>query len=123
MPTFDDLLRSPCVPRPSGTPGLAGAALEELDRALGHDWRVEDGRLRRTFRFPDFRSALAYVDRVGAMSDEVDHHPEIRLAWGRVDVEIWTHTVGGLTETDFAWAARAQALADTGADHSSGGAR
>ena len=54
--------------------------------------------------------ALAYVNKVGVMADEQDHHPDIQLSWGKVGIEIWTHDAGGLTDNDFIFAARAEAL-------------
>lgn len=96
-----------CVPVAPGEAALAGAELERLQAELGDRWRVLDGRrLVRELRFPDFRSALAFVDRVGEIAEAEDHHPEIRLGWGHVGIEIWTHTVDGLTENDFVLAAK-----------------
>ncbi len=103
----------PIKPLPEGSPALAGPALaalvEEL-RAAGGAWSSEGGRLRKTFAFPDFRSALRFVDAVGAMADEVDHHPDVELSWGKATIQIWTHTVGGLAEIDFVFAARCERL-------------
>ncbi len=70
-----------------------------------------DGHLTKTYRFPDFRGALALVDRIGAMAEEQGHHPDLHLAWGKVRVEVWTHKIDGLTESDFVFAAKCDALA------------
>jgi 4a-hydroxytetrahydrobiopterin dehydratase len=70
-------------------------------------WEIVDGaRLRRTFRFPDFASALGFVVEVGRMADEVNHHPDVALGWGRATIEWTTHDAGGLTGNDYAAAAR-----------------
>lgn len=99
-----------CAPLPDGTPALAPDARDTLHREVPA-WDVIEGkRLRRTYSFPDFASALRFVDRVGAMSDAEDHHPEITFTWGRATIEIWTHTVGGLSENDFIYAAKADAI-------------
>ena len=66
--------------------------------------------LEKVFEFEDFVGALAFTNRVGALAEEVNHHPNIELSWGRVKLTIFTHTVGGLSESDFVWAARAQEL-------------
>jgi 4a-hydroxytetrahydrobiopterin dehydratase len=80
---------------------LAGDDLRRRAEALP-DWRVRDESvLARTFTFPDFRTALAFVNRVGAAAEAQGHHPDIHLTWGRVDVEISTHDAGGITESDF----------------------
>jgi 4a-hydroxytetrahydrobiopterin dehydratase len=67
---------------------------------------VEDHHLEREDRFPDFRTALEFVNRVGALAEEMNHHPDVFLAWGRVRLTLWTHTANGLTEKDFALAER-----------------
>ncbi len=68
----------------------------------GMDWQVLENpeRLYKEFRFPDFREALAFADRVGALAEEKGHHPRLTVEWGRVAVEWWTHTAGGVTEKD-----------------------
>ena len=83
---------------------LSGEELRRRAQALP-DWRVQDEhRLSKTFLFPDFQTALAFVDRVGNEAERQGHHPDIHLAWGRVDVETWSHDAGGITERDFALA-------------------
>jgi len=100
-----------CVPCAAGTPPLAHERLVELEAELGNDWTVVDAHhLEKEFEFEDFASALSFTNRVGELAEEVNHHPDIELSWGRVKLSIWTHTVGGLSESDFVWAARAQAL-------------
>ena len=96
-----------CTPCRGDTPPLTADALPPLRAELHDDWAViEAHHLERTFRFPDFAGALAYVNRVGAIAEEADHHPSIELGWGRVKLEIWTHSIDGLSENDFILAAR-----------------
>jgi len=85
------------------------AASAELTK-LGHDWEVEGQVLRKTFRFPDFVSALAFVNQVGAFAEEDQHHPDLALSWGKVTVELTTHDAGGLSSKDFDLAKRIQTL-------------
>lgn len=99
-----------CVPCRSGTPPLRGPALEALRAELGGDWQIVDGHLVKEYRFADFREALDFTNRIGEMAEQQDHHPDIQLAWGRVRLEVWTHTIGGLSESDFVVAARADAI-------------
>ena len=70
--------------------------------------------LAKTYTLKNFADALAFVDRVGAMAEEQWHHPDMQLAWGKVTVEIWTHKIDGLTESDFVFAAKCDALRDGG---------
>jgi len=109
---MDDLVELPIRPVPKGTPALPPAEIATwLDR-LDNGWEVVEGKkLRKTYPFSDFASALAFVNLIGAMADQVNHHPDIHLGWGRATVEIWTHTVGGLHAIDFAFAARCERIA------------
>jgi 4a-hydroxytetrahydrobiopterin dehydratase len=95
-----------CIPCRGGVPPLTEAEQAPLVAQL-HDWAVIGGHhLRREFRFADFAAALAWVNRIGAIAEAQGHHPDIALAWGRVVVEIWTHKIDGLSESDFILAAR-----------------
>ncbi len=78
---------------------------------LTDGWEIiAEHHLERTFLFPDFKAALAFVNQVGALAEERNHHPDISLAWGRVRIELWTHAAGGLTQSDFDLAAKIDAL-------------
>jgi 4a-hydroxytetrahydrobiopterin dehydratase len=61
---------------------------------------VDNHHLARTFTFPDFKSALDFVNRVGAIAEEQGHHPDIHLSWGKVVVETWTHSANAITDKD-----------------------
>jgi len=105
-----NLAKRQCTPCRADTPRLSGDQLALLLPELGPDWDAGDGRLRKTFRFPDFASALAFVNRVGEVAEREQHHPDILLAWGRVAIELWTHAIGGLSENDFILAAKIDGL-------------
>ena len=108
---MSELANKQCIPCRGGVPPLAGRELEDLAAELAGGWQVVDGtRLEKEYRFPDFAQALAFTNAVGNLAEEVDHHPDIHLAWGRVKVVIFTHKIGGLTESDFIWAAKADRL-------------
>jgi 4a-hydroxytetrahydrobiopterin dehydratase len=95
-----------CVPCRGGVPALAG---EELERLLAQvpGWQVVKGHhLVRNFAFPDFRTALDFVNKTGAIAEEEGHHPDLLLSWGRVEVKIFTHKIDGLSESDFILAAK-----------------
>lgn len=101
-----ELAQKTCVPCRGGVPPLTPEEREPLLAQLPA-WRVFDGHhLGRTYVFDDFVSALAFVNRLGAIAEEQGHHPEMTLGWGRVRVEIWTHAIDGLTESDFILAAK-----------------
>ena len=67
-------------------------------------------RLKRSFHFLDFKSALTFTNRVGEIADLEGHHPSILTAWGRVTVSWWTHKIKGLHRNDFIMAARTDRL-------------
>jgi 4a-hydroxytetrahydrobiopterin dehydratase len=103
---MSDLASRTCVPCKGGIPPLSGAELI----ALAHEvpqWKVIDGHhIVRTFSFPDFKQALAFVNKAGAIAEEQGHHPDILLSWGKAEVTTWTHKINGLTESDFILAAK-----------------
>ncbi len=97
-----------CVPCRGGVPALESAKAAELLKQLGAGWSLNSaGHLERLYTFKDFAQALAFVNKVGAVAEAEGHHPDLLLAWGKCKVEIWTHKINGLTESDFFLAAKA----------------
>ena len=108
---MSELSEQSCVPCQGGVPPLRGEALRDLAGRLLDGWDVvEEHHLEKSFRFPDFASAMAFTNRVGELAESEGHHPDIYLAWGLVKLTIWTHKVDGLTESDFVLAAKADRL-------------
>ena len=110
---MSDLASKSCVPCRGGVPPLKGQELEALHQQLpdSAQWKVVNERhLFRTFTFPNFKQALDFVNRVGALAEEQGHHPDVFLAWGKVEVTLWTHKIDGLTESDFIMAAKIDRL-------------
>lgn len=101
-----DLASKTCVPCRGGVPPLKGAELQNLKKQLPTWEVVKEHHLRKEFKFPDFRQALAFVNKVGGIAEEQGHHPDIALGWGRAEITIWTHKIDGLTESDFVLAAK-----------------
>jgi 4a-hydroxytetrahydrobiopterin dehydratase len=91
---------------PGGVPALKGEALESLKAQLTGWQVVDEHHLLKAYSFPDFRSALDFVNKAGAVAEEEGHHPDLLLSWGKVEAKIWTHKVNGLTESDFILAAK-----------------
>jgi len=86
---------------------------EEIGARLGPlpGWSVEAGELAKTFQFPDFVAALAFVNRVGELAEQAGHHPDIDIRYNRVRLGLVTHDAGGLTARDFDLAAMIHKLA------------
>jgi 4a-hydroxytetrahydrobiopterin dehydratase len=97
-----------CVPCKGGVPPLEKERAEELLRELDEGWGLNAaGHLERAYTFSNFVDAMAFANRVGDIAEEQGHHPDLCVAWGKCAVEIWTHKIQGLTESDFYLAAKA----------------
>ena len=111
---MQDLRQSSCIPCRGGVPPLTDAEIAKL-KPQAPEWRVVERegikRLERTFKFENFRDALAFANRVGELAEREQHHPDLHVAWGKVVVETWTHKIRGLHANDFILAAKADALA------------
>lgn len=104
------LAQRQCIPCQGGVPPLSPAQSQALLAELGGAWKVvENHHLHKAYQFKNFAEALAFVNRVGAIAEEQNHHPDIILAWGKVEITIWTHKIDGLTESDFVFAAKCDA--------------
>src|ERR1035438_7690093 len=104
------LVEKHCVPCRGGVPALQGEELEKL-KAEVSGWQVVDQHhLWKSFTFQDFKTALEFVNQVGALAEAEGHHPDLFLAWGKVDIKIWTHKIDGLTESDFILAAKLEQI-------------
>ncbi len=75
-------------------------------------WDEIDGKLVKVVRKADFAAALAYVNTVGALAEERNHHPDIELSWNTVTLRLWTHTDGAVTDKDRQLADAIDALGD-----------
>lgn len=100
-----------CTPCAGGVEPMPEAAARERLAQLT-DWELgEEGRrLRRHWRFRNFVDALAFVNRVGELAEAEGHHPDLKLGYGYVDIELYTHKIGGLHDNDFILAAKIDAL-------------
>ena len=99
-----------CVPCRGGVPALTAEQTAPLLAQLSGWQVIEQHHLTKSYAFVDFISALAFVNRVGEVAERNGHHPDIHLAWGRVTIDIWTHKIDGLTESDFILAAKCDAV-------------
>jgi 4a-hydroxytetrahydrobiopterin dehydratase len=75
-------------------------------------WRREGRAIARSFRFADFRAALAFVNRVGAEAERHNHHPDIAIHYAEVTLTLWSHDAGGVTGRDLRLAKVIDALRD-----------
>ena len=97
-----------CVPCEGGVDPLNPDQTEELMKELSEEWMLIDQHrmLARTFTFKDFKQALAFANKVGAIAEEEQHHPDMTVGYGNMGVELTTHAIGGLSINDFIVAAK-----------------
>jgi 4a-hydroxytetrahydrobiopterin dehydratase len=107
---MSELASRECVPCRGGVPPLDAAEIAKLLKELDGWEAVKEHHLLKRYTFKDFREALAFVNRVGQLSEEQGHHPDIRFGWGYAETTIWTHKIDGLTESDFILAAKIDAI-------------
>ncbi len=99
-----------CSPCEGDVPGLKGEDLKRYS-AETPAWEViDEHHLQRTMTFPDFVSALLFVNRIGEVAEQEGHHPELCVTWGKVVAKLYTHSVDGLTENDFILASKIDRL-------------
>ncbi len=97
-----------CIPCRGGVPPMERHRAEALLRELEDRWQLNaDGHLERAYKFKNFRQAMALANEVADIAEAEGHHPDLYIAWGQCRVEVWTHKIEGLTESDFYFAAKA----------------
>jgi 4a-hydroxytetrahydrobiopterin dehydratase len=107
----DKLETQKCQPCSGDTPPLQGEKLIAFKDEIDPGWEVIEGHhLEREFKFDDFNQALDFVNKVGEIAEEEQHHPDLFLSWGKVGIKLWTHAIDGLSENDFIVAAKVDQL-------------
>ena len=107
----EPLHQKKCIPCKGNIPPLKGKELASLLTQLAKGWEIiDEHHLRKEFLFPNFQKALEFTNGVGKIAEEEGHHPDIHLSWGKVVLEIWTHKIHGLTESDFILASKCDQL-------------
>lgn len=103
---MSELARERCQACQPDTPTITGEEQPELLAELHRDWSVGDGGLHRRFEFPNFAGAFTLATRVALLAEREGHHPDLRVGWGYLVIELTTHAAGGLTRNDFILAAK-----------------
>jgi 4a-hydroxytetrahydrobiopterin dehydratase len=105
-----DLVNRKCVPCEGGIPKLGSSRIQELLGQLA-GWEAKSEKLHKSFEFPDFVRAMAFVNRVAELAEKEGHHPDFCVSYRTVSFTIFTHAIGGLSDNDFILAAKIDALA------------
>ena len=105
------LINKNCVPCHGGIPPLTKEETHHLLLQLGNSWSLnEQGHLYKNYSFTNFMGAMSFANKIACLAEQEGHHPDLALGWGKCAIEIWTHKINGLTESDFILAAKIEAL-------------
>lgn len=100
-----------CIPCEGGIPPLEKKEIDKLLSELQNEWIVNgSGHLYKKYKFPDFMQAIEFANKIAEIAEHEVHHPDLTISWGACVVEIWTHKIDGLTESDFILAAKIESI-------------
>lgn len=88
---------------------LTDAQIQE-NLAQVDGWTIENGKLHKEFQFDNFVSAFGFMTQLALVAESLNHHPEWFNVYNRVTIDLTTHDAGGISELDFQWAKRADAI-------------
>lgn len=109
-----ELTQKKCVPCEGGVDKLEEGQVCMLMSSIP-GWTSADDRLHRALTFPDFVTAMQFLNRLAELAESEGHHPDFSLhQWNKVDITVWTHAINGLSENDFILAAKINELLPVG---------
>jgi 4a-hydroxytetrahydrobiopterin dehydratase len=102
-----DLSKKKCIPCEGGIPPLTDKEIKEYIKDISADWKVIDNnRISREFFFVSYRHTIDFVNKIADIAENEGHHPVLHIYFGRAVVELWTHSITGLSENDFILASK-----------------
>ena len=105
------LVNKSCIPCQGGMPSLDQVAVDKLIAELNFGWQINElGHLYKQYLFDNFMDSMDFANKIAEVSEKEAHHPNLTITWGICVVEIWTHKINGLTESDFILAAKIEAI-------------
>jgi 4a-hydroxytetrahydrobiopterin dehydratase len=106
-----DLTKKKCVPCEGNIPPLNEKQVAEFRKEVGEDWSVhENKKIKKEYLFKNYGQTMAFVDRVAGLAEAEGHHPVMHVYYSKVEIELWTHAINGLSENDFIMAAKIDLL-------------
>lgn len=104
---MSNLHNEKCIPCTSKTKPLTKDEIKKLKNDIDSNWKViENHHLIKTWKFKNFKNALIFTNLVGKIAEDSNHHPNISLTWGKVEIIIYTHKIESLSRSDFILAAK-----------------
>jgi len=108
---MEKLIEKKCVPCEGGVQPFNKDQIQEYLAQLSSAWEVKDNRkITKRFKLKDFKEALAFVNKIADLAEQEGHHPDITINYNRITIELFTHSIGGLSENDFILAAKIEQL-------------
>lgn len=102
-----ELSKKKCIPCHGGIPPLEQKEINKLLSELPSKWLINElGHLYKIYTFLNFVDAMSFANKITDIAEQEDHHPDLTISYGKCTVEIWTHKINGLTESDFVLAAK-----------------
>lgn len=101
-----------CVPCRGGVPPLSRQQFEPLLAQIAGWTVIEERKLTKSYRFADFSAAMKLANKIAELAESQGHHPDLLVRWGELRIELWTHKIDGLSESDFILAAKIDRAAD-----------
>ena len=95
-----NLTEKKCKPCEGGGSPLTEEQANELLKQIP-EWTIKDGHVYRQFKFKDFKEAIQFVNKVAEIAEQEQHHPNIKINYNKVSIELYTHAINGLSENDF----------------------
>ncbi len=109
---MSDLSTKKCLPCEIGTPPMSPKQASDMLKQvpswfiIGNEQSSSLNKITKDFKFPNFKEALKFVNKVSDIAEEEGHHPDICFTWGKVNISLMTHNANGLTENDFILASK-----------------
>jgi 4a-hydroxytetrahydrobiopterin dehydratase len=104
-----ELIDKKCVPCEGGTPTLSQEESEKLLKQIP-GWTLKENKIYANYRFKDFKQAVDFINKMARVAEAEGHHPDFCVHYNKIDITLWTHAIGGLSENDFILAAKLNAL-------------
>jgi 4a-hydroxytetrahydrobiopterin dehydratase len=102
-----DLSGKKCIPCEGGIPALTETEIAELKKYISQDWKVVDNnRITKEFFFVSYRHTIDFINKIADIAENEGHHPVMHVFFGRAVIELWTHSIIGLSENDFILASK-----------------